>query len=198
MKDMFGTKLKEGDVLLEIGRGGGGNFGSDDRYYIMKLWEMMTPFDGHAFVYDIDGSKSKFAWASLNKSCKINFDDFPPEFKYSFYHGMSHLESSIDSGTILQLIEKSDWKNRAISVEQVDQFHKLSAIKINSIQDIKDNIDILSKNGHVPHELVNDVFKVAMVNKTSPDFGNFKGEIGLASMYDSLNYGAIIEYIKQL
>lgn len=118
LKDSLGNKLYPGDVLLEYGRGsvfGPGN----KRTYSLVLWEMIYPFDGYGINYDIDGQAYAIAWRSPIHSIKVNFDDFPPEFKYSFYHGMRDLNTTVSEGTLKERIENSDWESRKVTPDDV-------------------------------------------------------------------------------
>lgn len=194
MKDKLDNKVVTGDVMLEIGRG----FDSaSPRNYFMNLWEVPENYDNcHGFQYNIDGKKYLFAWANLKDSYKVDISLFPKSFKFSFYHGMDHIQTTLEDGEVLDLINKSDWKEKIILVSKVEQFAVREKIIINSIEDIKNNIKELVKEGYVPHELMTSVLKVAKVNKTNPDFGNFKGEIGLAYYNDMLHYHAIINMVE--
>jgi len=199
MKDILGKEVKPGDILLEVGRGGYGT-----KLYFMRLWEMPENYIGHGYEYHITEEKSLFAWTYLDKCFKLDLNILPEEFKFSFYHGMSDISTIIDPGEIpineeaaMELINNSDWKENTISIKDVDRFKKMQSIKITSFQDIKNNIKELTKPGYIPAELIYDVLKVAKINKTNPDFGNYKGEIGIASVYDQLYYEAVINKIAE-
>ena len=138
MEDIIGNKVLEGDVLLEIGRGSG--FDGEKHFFSLKLSEMPKSFNGHGYAYSIDETKHLWAWASLDNSYKINFADFPPEFRYSFYHGMSDLNTSLKKGNQLELISNSNWEDKIITKKVVDHYNKLESIKIDSIEDIQNNI----------------------------------------------------------
>jgi hypothetical protein len=49
----------------------------------------------------------------------------------------------------------------------------------------------------VPHEIMDSVLKALNVGKTNPNFGNFKGEIGIAYFYDMIKYSFIIKAISE-
>ena len=194
--DLLGNEVKTGDVLLELGRGWGSLIGSDYKYHL-KLWEMPERFDGHAYEYSIDGTKHIFAWAYAGNAVKVDMSLMPDGFEYSFKHGMSDISSKIETGPLLEIIENSDWKEHEVKKEQVERFDFMKTLKIETINDIVANIDELKKPGYVPHEIMDSVLKAVNIGKTNPDFGNFKGEIGMAYYYDMMHYKAIIEAISQ-
>jgi len=141
--DLLGNEIKAGDILLELGRGGG-NMGGG-KFYCMKLWEMPESYDGHAYYYSIDGSRGTFAWAHVGSALKIDMSLMPDGFEYSFKHGMSDFNSKIEYGTLTELIENSDWKNHEVKKHDVHRFEFMETLEINSIDDIKNNIDELRK-----------------------------------------------------
>jgi len=188
--DLLGNEIKTGDVMLELGRGGGCYEGK--KYYSLKLWEMPEIFDGHAYCYSIDGSKHTFAWAHVGNSIKVDMSLMPEGFEYSFKHGMSDFDTKIESGTLQDLIKNSNWKDNEIKKEQVERFEFMQTLKIETIDDLKDNINELKKGGYVPNEIVSKVLELAGVRRTPIH----NGEIGIAGMYDQMNYQAIIEAIK--
>lgn len=191
LRDSLGNKVYPGDVLLEYGRGGM-NF-SDGTEYSNVLWEISYPFDGHGLHYDIIGQPHVFAWCSLRQSIKVDFDDLPPEFKYSFYHGMRKLDTTVQKGTLKELIDNSDWKNRIVNPNDVELFHKKKNLKIESIEDIKENIDLLLGPGLTPGEVIYKIFDIVNVKPTPM----INGEIGSAAIQDMFNYTAILEKIKE-
>lgn len=192
MKDLIGNTVKPGDILLEIGRGGSFGGGTSPSYS-MKLWQKPSSNDGSGYIYDIDGTRSKFWWASVHESIKIDMSTMPDGFEYSFKHGMSNLSSSIKNGTINELIETSNWNERRIIPSQVDGYLRKKELKLSSIDDIKKNIGILSDNNYTPREVMVQVMRLVGA-KEAPVHN---GEIGLASMYDHFHYWAIIEQFKK-
>jgi len=194
--DLLGNEVKSGDVLLELGRGWGCLSGRD-YVYSMKLWEMPDNFDGHAYRYSIDGGKHIFAWAHVGNAVKVDMSIMPEGFEYSFKHGMSDLSSKIQEGTLLELIENSDWREHEVKKEQVERFEFMKTLKINGIEDVIKNIDELKKPGYVPREIMYGVLNAVKIPKTNPDFGNFRGEIGIAYYYDLIHYKAIIEALSE-
>ena len=184
--DLLQNEVQSGDVLLELRMG---HYRGCDYEYPMKLWEMPERFDGHGYLYSIDGSRHLFAWADAGSALKIDMSLMPEGFEYSFKHGMSDVWSKIKEGTLLELIENSNWKNLEIKKEQVDRFEFLKTLEINSIDDIKANIEELRKGGYIPPEIVSKVLKIGGVGRTLVH----NGEIGIAGMHDDFKFVAIIE-----
>jgi len=192
MKDLLGNKVKTGDILLELGRGWGSFSGSDYTYHL-KIWQKPSGNDGSGFAYSVDGTKHKYWWASVKNSVKIDMDIMPEGFEYSFKHGMSDIASKIEQGTLLELIENSDWKQHEIKKEEVERFKFMKSLKIEKVEDIVSNIEELKKGGYVPHEIVSKVLELTGVGRTRIN----NGEIGIAGMYDQMHYQAIIETISK-
>jgi len=190
--DLLGNEVKTGDVLLELGRGWGSLTGSEYKYH-MQLWEMPKKFDGHAYEYSIDGSKHIFAWASTKNSIKVDMSTMPCGFEHSFKHGMSDISSKIENGTLDELIENSNWKEREVKKEQVARFEFMKTLEINTIDDLKANIDELTKGGYVPSKIVSKVLELSGIGRAAIH----NGEIGIAGMYDQMHYHAVIEAIKK-
>lgn len=188
--DLLGNEVKTGDVMLELGRGQGSLTGSDYKYH-MILWEMPKKFDGHAYEYSIDGSKHIFAWASTKKAIKVDMSTMPEGFEYSFKHGMSNISTKIENGTLVELIENSNWKNSEVKKEQVERFEFMKTLEINTIDDLRANIDELKKGGYIPHKIVSKVLELAGIGRAPVH----NGEIGIAGMYDHMHYQAVIEAI---
>ena len=190
--DLLGNEVNTGDIMLELGRGFGCLNGSDYKY-TLKLWEMPDNFDGHAYYYSIDGSKHTFAWAHVGSSIKVDMSLMPDGFEYSFKHGMSDFSTKIESGTLQEIIENSNWKEREVKKEEVERYEFMKTLKIETIDDLKANIDELKKGGYVPNEIVSNVLNIAGVGRTPVH----NGEIGIAGMYDHLHYQAIIEALSK-
>lgn len=192
MKDLLGNKVKTGDILLELGRGFG-SLGVSDYKYSLKIWEMPEKFDGHAYCYSIDGTKHIFAWAHIESAVKLDMSLMPEGFEFSFKHGMSDIASKIEQGTLLELIENSDWKQHEVKKEEVERFEFIKSLKIEKVEDIVSNIEELKKGGYVPHEIVSKVLDITGIGTTQVN----NGEIGIASMYDQMHYQSIIETISK-
>lgn len=190
--DLLGNEVKTGDAMLELGRGFGCLNGSGYKY-TLKLWEMPDHFDGHAYYYSIDGSKQMFAWADVGSSIKVDMNSMPDGFEYSFKHGMSDFSAKIENGTLQEIIENSNWKDHEVLKEEVERYAFLKTLKIETINDLKNNINELKKGGYVPHEIVSNVLNIIGVGRTHVH----NGEIGIAGMYDYLHYQAIIEALSK-
>lgn len=191
LQDALGNKVYPGDVLVNYDRGI--SYFRDHKQYHAKLWEIQYPFDGHGIYYNIDNRKCEFAWCGLHNSVKVDFDDFPASFKYSFYHGLHDLHTTLQKGTAKQLIDHSDWKEHVVLPSDLDLYHQKKNLKLECLQDIKDNIDLLLTPGVIPNQVMDKVFDIAKVSCTLP----VNGEIGYASLMDSLNYSAILHHIKE-
>lgn len=187
LKDSLGNKVYPGDVLLQYGTGW------RKGHYALRLWEISYPFDGDGIEYDLSGEPHKFFWCSLSSSIKVNFDDFPAEFKYSFYHGLSNLYSKIEKGTLKKLIENSDWAERIVNPSDVELYNQKKNLKIESIKDIKHNIDLLLGPGVTPGEVVTKIFTIAGVSAAPL----INGEMAFAVLEDTFKYKAILEKIKE-
>lgn len=190
--DLLGNKAKVGDVLLELGRGFGCINGSKYKY-TMKLWEVPdNRFDGHAYEYSIDGSKSIFAWAHTEKAVIVDFSEMPKGFEYSFKHGMSDISASIENGTLLELIKGSNWKELQVKKEDVKKFKFIRSLKIDNFEDIIKNIDYLKKAECTPHEIVTKVLQITQVGCVKVN----NGETGIAAMFDYSHYLAMLDMIS--
>jgi hypothetical protein len=190
--DLLGNEVKTGDVMLELGRGFGSLTGSDYKHHMM-LWEIPEKFDGHAYEYSIDGSKHIFAWASIRNAVKVDMSIMPKGFEYSFKHGMSNIDSKIENGTLFEIIENSNWKDHEVKKEQVERFEFMKTLKIDTIDDLKANIDELKKGGYVPHKIVSKVLELTGIGRTPVH----NGEIGIAGMYDHMHYQVAIASIEK-
>jgi len=189
--DLLGNKVKTGDVLIELGRGGGWN--GEQRYYSLKIWQKPSSNDGSGFEYGIGGKKNRYWWAFVRNSIKVDMSLMPDGFEYSFKHGMSDISTTIEDGTLQELIENSNWEDHEIKKEQVERFEFMQTLKIETIDDLKNNIDELKKGGYVPHEIVSNVLNIVGAGRTPVH----NGEIGIAGMYDHLHYQAIIEALSK-
>lgn len=188
--DLEGNKINTGDVLIELGRGGGYIDGKE--YHSLRIWQKPSSNDGSGFTYGINGKKSRYWWTSVKNSIRVNFNELPTEFEYSFNHGMSDLRCDIKSGTIKELISKSNWNDVKINKSEVDRFEFMKTLKISTLDDVKENIGELKKGGYVPREIVSKVLELAEVGRVPV----YNGEIGIAGMYDQMHYQAILEAIE--
>jgi len=190
--DLLGQEVKTGDVMLELGRGWGSLSGSEF-IYGMKLWEVPEILDGRGNYYTISGDKTYFYWAKISNAIKVDIDLMPEGFEYSFKHGMTDISSKIETGTLLELIENSNWKDSEVKKEQVERYEFMKTLEINNIDDLRNNIKELKKGGYVPHEIVSKVLEIAQIGRATAH----NGEIGIAGMYDQMHYQAIIEAVSK-
>lgn len=143
MQDLNGTEVVVGDLLIEFGRGISWGWEDNKKTYWLKLWEMPPDYEGQGFYYSTDGSKHTFWWAHIEHSAKINKEVMPPDFLYSFYHGMTDLQSEKNKGTLQKILDASDWKDRIVTPEDVGEYQKLLNLVIKTRQDVADNIELL-------------------------------------------------------
>ena len=106
---------------------------------------------------------------------------------------MSDISSKIEQGTLLELIENSNWKQHEVKKEEVERFEFMKSLKIEKIEDIYNNIEELKKGGYIPHEIVSKVLEITGAEQVRVN----NGEIGIAGMYDQMHYRAIIENISK-
>ena len=66
----------------------------------------------------------------------------PEGFMFSFYNGMSEFDSYVLNRDAIDTINNSNWKQYEVSQKKVDDYVKLNKLTINSIDDIKGNIDL--------------------------------------------------------
>lgn len=189
--DLLGNKVKKGDVLIELGRGNGSD--GKNRYYSLKIWQKPSKNDGSGFEYGINGNKSKYWWASVRNSIKIDMSLMPDGFEYSFKHGMSDIDTTVENGTLQELIDNSNWKDNEVKKEQVERYEFMKTLKIETLDDLKTNIEELKKGGYVPNKIVSKVLEIAQIGRTKAH----NGEIGIAGMYDQMHYQAIIEAVSK-
>jgi hypothetical protein len=190
-KDSLGNTVSPGDVLVQYGNGA---MYSDKTLYFIDLWEFpKEPHEGQGIQYSIGGARNEFYWRWPSDSVKINFDDFPEEFRYSFYNGMSHLSTTIKKGTAKDLIQASDWQKRIVSRSDVERIERMQKIVINSVDDIIANLDLLCSPGPVPNSIMEQVFNAYNVEKSPV----YNGEIGLSMINNSILYNAILEKLSQ-
>lgn len=187
MEDRLGNSVKPGDVLLQLYRGSGDSTGKGYTHW-MQLWEMPEHYDGHGYNYNMDGSKYSFAWVDLKYSIKVDLATMPEGFEYSFKHGMGSIRSKIEEGSVVELIENSNWKQNEILQEDVEKHLYLSSLEINTIEDIYKNAEFIQSCKTIPNRLLNKVLKV--YNHERATIHN--GEIGLAMIQDSLAFSSII------
>jgi hypothetical protein len=177
MKDMNGNIVKPGDVLIEFGRGGGCD--KNGSYESIKVWEVSKINDGRGIEYGTDGSKIEYWRVNVKNSIKLNTDNLPKGFLYSFYHGMSDLNCKNTKGTIQKIIDNSDWLKKKVSEKKVNKYNKdltiANNLKIRSIDDFKKNFNVIKKLSVFPNNLIEDIFIVHGIKMPV----EHSGELGL-------------------
>jgi hypothetical protein len=191
-KDINKNPVKTGDVMADFNGLHMNNEGKT--IYDIVLFSVPGARDGSGYYYDITGKKCKYWWAHPHESYKIDLNDYPKEFGFSFYHGMHDLCSETNEGSIKDIILNSDWEKRIIHQSFIDEFDRKNKISIKSISDILENLEDLIKDP-IPTKLMYDVLEVCNTQKTNPDFGEWRGETGIAFYNDTLKYHAIMECI---
>ncbi len=186
--DLSGNEVKTGDIMLEPNKGFGYLHGSE-YIYPLRLWEVPEIKDGRGHYYSIEGKKTYYMWVNIGSAIKVDMSLMPTGFEYSFKHGMRDFATKIEYGTVLDLIESSNWKDCEVKKEQVDRYEFMKTLKIETLDDLKNNIDELMIDGYVPHEIITNVLDVAGIGRAFP----FNGEVGIAKMHDQMNYERIIK-----
>ena len=191
MKDMIGNDVFPKDVLLELRLGGG--WDGKIRTYPLKIWEMPeNKFDGHAYAYNINGSRYEYAWAYLQSAVKLNQEEMPDGFMFSFYHGMSDLETTLEKGELLDIIESSNWHRKMIKKEDVEEYDEADKIILSSKKDVFDNVDTLRNSKFINYKIMKKVLDLFGIDENKA----VNGESGIAMMYDIQNYSAILYEVK--
>jgi len=114
LRDMLGKNVYAGDILIELGRGSFSTKKTGNLYSLM-LWEIPFYYDGHGYKYNMEGEKYIFAWASVSNSLKVDISLLPEGFEYSFRNGVSEFNTTIEKGSLVELIENSDWEEYKIN-----------------------------------------------------------------------------------
>jgi len=190
-KDMTGNEVNTGDILLEIGRGWG-NDGKGNETFSIKLWQLPSSTDGSGYQYAIDGRRSKYYWANTQRSLRVDMKQMPEGFEYAFFHGMSDLDTSIEYGTVPELINKSNWEKVKVTEEQVRKYDLLAGLQLETEEDVEKNIDLLAE-GHIPSHIVSKVLDIYGFKKRKAK----NGEIGIASLFNMMSYSVIMRYIRE-
>lgn len=119
MKDKNGNKVKPGDILMVQN---GGMTYQDKFSPWFELWEMPSRYEEQGIRYGLDGKPYEYAYAFLEESVKIVNSELPDRFLYSFYHGMDGFMSTTTEGSVIEIINKSDWKERIITESDVKNY----------------------------------------------------------------------------
>lgn len=192
MKDKNGDNVKVGDLMAHHG---GDCYMGGVHYLSFRLWEVPKIQDGHGLRYNWKGEKHTYAWAWVHTSVKIDIRKLPEGFYYSFKHGMSDIdiEEKYMSTNINDAIEKSDWEDRNMSKERIENLIKISKISITSFRDIYEKWDDIFSGKDVCYEVTSQIFKL-FGYKRQPAIN---GEIGIAMMNDHIVFMGIVETLKK-
>lgn len=94
--DMNGTQLRDGDLLLEYGRGYGRWNGIES--WSFALWEYCGQHDTKGYYYDHTGELSEFWHVDSRSSVILDKAKVPKEILEGFYKGEHHVESLLEDG----------------------------------------------------------------------------------------------------
>lgn len=193
LKDCYGVELKKGDLLLEYR---GLCAFSSQKTLTYMLYELPDPkeYDGHGIIYSLYGEPSEIAWTHLSKAAKVNKKKLDKNILYTFYHGLHDLSSSIlfdkNKNNFLEVIENSDIHKYLITEDDTRQIELVRNLEITSIQDVKDNLELLKK--HSTTKTVEKIFDALGIEK--PNIVN--GELGLYYLYLSEMYRIFLDQVE--
>lgn len=150
--------------------------------------------DGHGHRYNIDGTLYQFAWCNSKKAKCVMASELPEEMWYSIQHGTCDF---------YQKQKEEEWslKNEDIDIsnlryekkdpEQVNMYilAKEAAKNINTIEEFKAFYPKIKDAKELPREIVHKV--IALARQNPPRVVN--GELGIASIYTSYQYSAILK-----
>ena len=105
--DRNNTKLQNGDLLLEYGRGMG--ISNGNRYYDYLLWEYWGQHDLRGYCYDYKGNMNHMFHAHPKYSVILDRNKLTDDFLYKFNHGCQHITSDIEDGDPYQIINTLRW-----------------------------------------------------------------------------------------
>ena len=150
--------------------------------------------DGHGHRYNIDGTLYQFAWCNHKAAKCVMASELPEEMWYSIRHGTCDFfqpqkegEWSLDNKDI----DIPNLRYEKKDQEQINMFilAKETVENINTIEEFKAFYPRIKGAKTLPRELVLKV--IALAKQNPPSVVN--GEIGIASIYTSFQYGAILK-----
>ena len=148
--------------------------------------------DGHGYCYNAEGDLSIFAWTTPKNALCIDHKSMPKELWYAFRYGEWHwqMDDKYDF-TIENVLKYAECPKRPI--EQVKAERKLKKVILNTEQDIVDALPLIDKCKYMPHNISTRIFEIANMNKAPI----VNGEIGIASLYDTINLCAYLDYLRK-
>lgn len=193
-KDRNGERVVKGDILV----GERGNMFSEGKKYTrFKIWEFTGKNDGEGIYYDPKGKRHRFSWAYAGSSIKLNPEKLPDGFLFAFTHGMSDIKrlDSIDTENtdVYDWIEKSDWKENALTPDIVKKYLAVEAIEIKCMADVAEKWDDIFCFDGLPSKTMYKILEAAGIESCQP----INGELGIAMMEDELNFLSIFRHLRE-
>lgn len=192
MKDKKGIKLKAGDIMAEIT---GFGIRNGKRFSSVKLWEVPKIRDGRGIMYTVEGKKTNFYWVNASSAERLDLDKLPEGFVFAFKHGLDciDIEDNLMIFDIHDAIKHSDYKERAITPEIVENMKAISKIKITSFTDIAQKWESIFCINNVPYQIVNQIMSIAKRVKAVP----INGEIGMSAIQNELDFMSVYYTLKK-
>lgn len=116
MKDAYGNKIKKGDILIELHRGG--KIENNVFTQFVLFWEVLNVKSQKGINYNICGKRFTFLYVDVKNSIKINLSTFPKEFLYYFRHSLNGVYCDNNAKTQEDIIKTSDWNKRKKEVDK--------------------------------------------------------------------------------
>ncbi len=181
-------------VYFEVTGFSGRNFaGNNDPNDWLLIDVYVNPTgDGHAYKYNISGSLYQFAWCNHLKAKCVLSSELPEDMWYSIKHGADNFRLPTDGYSSLKNedidIEKLVYDK--VDPKEVELYNiaKEAMPNIHTIEDFKAFYPQIKDARIIPREVVEKVIKLA--KQAPPSVVN--GEIGIANLYASFQYSAII------
>ena len=150
--------------------------------------------DGHGHYYGVDGKLIQFAWCNSIKAKCIDSSELPKDLWYSFKHGTEDFYQLAKEGEYhLENADIciTDLDYEKVSPKQVTMYNKAkkAADDIKNVEELKAFYPQIKELKRVPANFVRKV--LSLVNQSPAPVVN--GELGIASLYTSLKYSAIIK-----
>ena len=107
--------------------------------------------------------------------------------------GSFGIDDCFISLNIHKAIEKSDWKEHALTPDIVEKMKVISTIKIVSFTDIAEKWDYIFYTNKIPYHIVKQITHIAEYRNTVP----VNGEIGISAMQDQIAFMSVYETLKK-